>query len=135
MDEETDREESMNKPYKHEKWLYEQYVEKQKTMIEVAQEADVTEPTIRSWMDKNGIERRDSPREDLKQEPYKDEEWLYEQYVEKRKTAAEVAEEVEVTGSTIRSWMEKNGIERRDRPEALSGIQIQKIKDNWSYDN
>jgi len=49
---------------------------------------------------------------------YKDEEWLREQYIEKRKTTYEMADICGVSDPTILRWMDKFGIERRGRSAA-----------------
>jgi len=39
---------------------------------------------------------------------------LYEQYVEQEQTTTELAAELGVSGWTVRTWMDRVGIERRD---------------------
>jgi len=48
---------------------------------------------------------------------YKDAEWLHEQYHEKELSQYEIADKCNVSQGTVRYWMEKHGIERRERTE------------------
>lgn len=48
---------------------------------------------------------------------YQDETWLREKYWDKYMTTDEMGKEAGVTDVTIRDWMERRGIERRDRSQ------------------
>lgn len=62
-------------------------------------------------------ERR--PVEETKPD-YRDKEWIYTQYVKLGKNSVEISEELGVNKSTILSWMDKYGIERRENGLAQS---------------
>ena len=51
-------------------------------------------------------------------ELYQDPEWLREQYIDNALNAKEIAEKCDTTAQTIYEWMDKLGIERRDKSEA-----------------
>lgn len=51
---------------------------------------------------------------------YRDEEWLREQYWGEEKSTVEIANDCGAGTTTVATWMEKFGIERRDRLEAIS---------------
>ena len=46
---------------------------------------------------------------------YKDETWLYSEYICKKRTSYNIAKECGVSGTTIRIWLENFGIERRGK--------------------
>jgi DNA-directed RNA polymerase subunit N (RpoN/RPB10) len=47
--------------------------------------------------------------------------WLCEQYVEKRRTAQEIADDLGVDRSTVRRRLVRNGVVLRDRSESMNG--------------
>lgn len=47
------------------------------------------------------------------------EDWLREQYIDKGKTAAQIADEQDVNTNTITNAMEKSGVEKRDHGEQI----------------
>lgn len=49
---------------------------------------------------------------------YQEREWLHREYVEKRRTTYDIAEECGVSDVTIGYWLDKHDIERRDRSES-----------------
>jgi len=100
----------MSKLYQDREWLYEQYVEKDKTQTEIAEECGVIQHTISRYIRKYGIETRESSN-------YLDEEWLREQYVEKGKTQTEIAEEYGCSQKSVSRYLNKYGIETRDRSD------------------
>lgn len=53
-------------------------------------------------------------------EVWHDPNWLHTQYHALGKNQREIAEECDISGSTVRYWMEKHGIESRDRGKAAS---------------
>lgn len=55
---------------------------------------------------------------------YHDKEWLRVEYVEKRRSTTDMAEECNVAPQTIRRWLEKNDIDRRGQSQA----QISDVK-------
>lgn len=54
----------------------------------------------------------------MTKEVYKQESWLKDRYVSQRLTTYEMAEEANVSDVTIGNWLERYGIERRDRSES-----------------
>jgi len=54
--------------------------------------------------------------------PYTDPERLYAAYWDERQTTAEIAAQWDCAASTIRTWMQKHGIERRNRGQSPTPI-------------
>lgn len=63
--------------------------------------------------------------------PYKDALWLREQYVERRRTIAEIAVECGVNQSTIRKAMDGVGLARRSRSESRIGRMVGPKNPAW----
>lgn len=97
--------------YQNEEWLYQQYTLLGKTLQEIADECDVRENTIWRWVHKHDIETRSGgPRPG----PWKDEEWLRNQYIDRQKSIHQIADEQECDEKTIRNWLIGHGIETRN---------------------
>jgi len=83
----------------------------------------VTKPTIRNWMEKHDIRRRDRSECQgvSKDSPLRDPEWLRKQYWKKRRDAYDIAESLGVGEGAVRNWMDEHGIERRGQ-KAAQGV-------------
>jgi transposase len=67
----------------------------------------------------------------MAEEPYHREEWLREQYIEERRTTVDIAEECGVSATTITTWMDKHGIDRRSRSEAQIDEKKKVHNEEW----
>lgn len=105
----------MGKRYHNEKWLREQYWDKEKTTGDIAEMCGVTPTTISDWMGKRDIPTR--PLSEAR-EKYQSEEWLQKQYHKKSRSIHDIADSLDVNHETIRYWMDKHEIERRNRKSA-----------------
>jgi transposase len=108
-------------PWKKEEWLRSQYLGQQKSIYQIADEQCCDEKTIRNWIAEHGIETRDySDRHQASREhrKYRDEDWLQTQYVDLEKTAATIADECDVSRTTIYRWLDRHGIDTRSVKEA-----------------
>lgn len=63
--------------------------------------------------------------------PYKDEQWLHEQYVMSRRGLSDIASECGVNPATIIHYMERFGIVRRNAHDAHKGIQAGDRNPAW----
>jgi len=113
-----------NKPYQDEDWLREEYVEKGRTVTDIAEQFDMTNPGITHWMDKYGIERRSNKEAQKPDKPYTDEEWLREQYLEKENSLHDIAAECDVTGAAILKWARRFDIPRRNTADHLKNSEV-----------
>jgi len=98
----------MKNPHHNEEWLIDAF-ERHETIVEVAEEAGVSDTNIINWMDKFGI--NNSP-------DYHDKETLRED-IKELKTQTAVAEKYGVSQATIGHFVRKYNIEQKD----------------WSYDS
>jgi transposase len=124
-----------------EEWLREQYENREKSQVEIADELDVDESTVIRWMKKHGIETRSNSERQSEGDVGKlrDEEWLREQYENQQKTTYEIAEELNVSSNTVVRWMRKHGIQTRSNSERQSGGDVEKLRnEEWlreQYEN
>jgi len=104
--------------YQDEDWLRKKYHEEGNSTSEIADLTEVTRSTILRWMDKFDIERRGhgTPQ---KEGRYKIEAWLREQYIERRRSIRDIAEECGVSKATPRHWLHKFDIKIRQGSEAI----------------
>jgi len=84
------------------------------TLAEIGDRFDVSDTTIRRWMVKKGVERADSNRTD-REAPHRDESTLRQLYFEEELSMREISERLECGITTVRMWMNRFGIERRDQ--------------------
>lgn len=109
-----------NEPYHREEWLREQYIEERRTTSEIAEECGVSTTTITTWMDKHGIERRSRSEAQINEKKkVHNEEWLREQYLEEKRSMRDIGEEVGMTPSGVKKWIDRFGIETRDYADHL----------------
>jgi 5-methylcytosine-specific restriction endonuclease McrA len=92
-------------------WLREQYVEEGRTTYEIAERCGCSGWTVGTWLERHGIETRRGGRPTP--EELTDEKWLREQYVEKERTTAGIADECGCSGVTVGTWLKRHGIETR----------------------
>ena len=103
----------MSEPkYRDEEWLREQYVEKERTLRDIAEECACSWNTVGRWLKKRDIETRRGGKHPTPKQ-LKDERWLREQYVEKERAMSDIAEECECSSRTVRKWLLKHDIETR----------------------
>ena len=102
-------------PYRDPELLRRLYWDEEKTCSEVAEELDCSTVSVERWLRRNGIETRDGSRGggSPKDAPWRDEETLRELYVDQELPMREVGEKLGCAISTVRSNLEKHGIERR----------------------
>lgn len=109
--------------YTNEEWLREKYHEDHMTMKEIAELCSIGEKGIQYWFKKFDIKTRpkwESRHLRLKNRgpKYTDKEWLREEYVNNERSINELAEELEVSKSTINLWMRHHSIPIRGHDEA-----------------
>jgi transposase-like protein len=94
-------------------WLREQYVGERKTIQDIAEECDCSLDTARRKLISHGIETRPSGGGlvgNIPDERIAEEEWLREQYVDKKKSMADIGEQCGCHKHTVRRWLHKHNI-------------------------
>jgi len=111
---------SNEEAYKDREWLRERYVEQQQSTYEMAAQVDVSHVTILNWLDRHDIERRPAaPRPGHSAGPpydhaYRDPDYLRVAYWGRWQSMEEIARVCGVGSTTVRRWMDRHGIPRRD---------------------
>jgi transposase-like protein len=115
---------------KNEEWLREQYSERERTTYEIADELGLSQGTVRNWMQRHGIDRRSAAeaQTDGDLEKLKNREWLREQYWEQEKSLHQIADELDLSNTTIKRGMQMHGIDRRSLSESHTEGNLEKLK-------
>lgn len=100
--------------YKDREWLRKKYQDEGLTRAEIGEICGVT--TIGYWLSKLDIETRDPGYS--AEGKYTDEDWLREQYIDKRRALNDIADECNVSAETIRRWADRHNIDTRSASEA-----------------
>jgi len=103
-----------------EEWLREQYVKNTRSTIDIADECGCSDVAVGTWLSRHGIETRGdgySPTPPL----LKNKSWLQDQYVEKRRSALDIADELGCSDTTVGKWLSRHGIEKRDVTPSVTG--------------
>jgi len=110
----------MGKQYQNEAFLRREYVDNRRTLKDIADECDVSDQTIRRWLEHHGIDRRNRSEAQISEKkPFHDKHWLREKYVEDGRSMRDIADECGVTPSGIKKWIDKFGIETRGSADHL----------------
>lgn len=102
-------------------WLKEQYITNRRTIIDIANECNTSDATINNRLRRIGIKTRTSMGTS-KDAPYRDKNWLINEYYNKGKSFPMIAREVGLTSGAIQFWMKKLGVPARPYTEASKGV-------------
>jgi uncharacterized protein YjcR len=119
---------------KDEDWLREQYCKQERSTPDIADECGLSPSTVIRWLERHGIEMRTLSEEmtqgDVSQ--VHDEDWLREQYCDQERSTVDIADELNLSHSTVRNWLDRHGIEFRDRHEAQADGDVEPLQDeDW----
>jgi DNA-binding transcriptional ArsR family regulator/uncharacterized protein YkvS len=95
-----------------EEFLRREYLEKERTTVDIAEEVQVTPQTVTNYLNRFGIPKRGKPNKWY--DTLITEKYLREEYVDKGRTTVEIADELGVAQQTVANHLEKHGISRRD---------------------
>lgn len=112
------------KLYKNKERLKEHYTNLEESMPEIAVICNCCTATIHNWLKKFEIERRNNSESKLIKNPdvkYKNKDFLYEQYLELKKSMQEIAETCNCGIGTIKKWLKKFKIKIRSLSESHLG--------------
>ncbi|ABB77933.1 hypothetical protein [environmental halophage 1 AAJ-2005] len=109
--------------YRDEGWLRDEYVNKQRSTTEIADELDIAVSTVSRWLGNHGIGARSENRlqREGNIEPLKDESWLRHRYVDENQTQSQIASSLAVSQLTVRKWVDKHGIDLPQLGPVASG--------------
>ena len=102
--------------YKNRDWLWEQYMDRNLSLVEVAGVAGVSTETVKRWLRRYEIRKSPGVRTRWtfanEGKLYADRGWLEEQYVLKGLDQESIARLAGVSKHTIRSWVRKHGLQK-----------------------
>jgi len=98
--------------YHDEAWLREQCVNKRRSSVDIAEECDCHEQTIRKWLQKHGIDAR--PSSPVADKRLADRDWMYENYVKHQQSMVEIGDKLGCCKDTVSNWLDKHTIEKRE---------------------
>lgn len=101
-----------------------------KTCREIEAEIGVSHRTIVRWLNKWGIKKR-KPGQKLVHVMIDNHQWLFGEYVEKRKSAETIAKELCLSPLTVRENLRKHGIKVRSGNEGTDFTEIGKKHSEW----
>lgn len=101
----------MDYKYRNKNWLYENYIEQERSSREIGELCGVSNVTIWYWLKKFDIKIRTLTEATILsyggKKLYHDGEWLYEQYIVRERTTKQIAKENNVCSATICNWLNK----------------------------
>jgi len=117
--------------WKQEEWLVDEYVVKERSTNEIADDFDVNAGAIHYWIKKYGIDTRSKSeaRSNGDVTKLQDGEWLKKQYVANQKSTVEIGEKLNLSPSTVQRYLEEHGIETRQSPTGKSNADFEKLND------
>ncbi|ADD05235.1 uncharacterized protein Nmag_1659 [Natrialba magadii ATCC 43099] len=105
-------------PWRDPEVLRELYIGRELSIHDISDTLACSSETVGRWLDEHGIETRE-PNWEKTPDELRDESWLREQYIEYNQSAEFLAERLDCAAPTVRTWLDKHGIERRSRTEAV----------------
>jgi len=97
-------------PWRDRETMIELYKDEGKSIQQIAEELNTGNWTIQTWLDKHGIDTRESYKHtDF---VWQDKERLRELHLEKQMPASEIADALGCTADTIRNWLDKYDLPR-----------------------
>jgi len=94
------------------KWLKNEYLELEKSILQIAEENQAYWSLVEKWLKEAGIELRNRYRIDPPGE-----EWLRDQYLVQEKSMRQIGQGLQVSSSVVGRWLDEAGIARRTQDE------------------
>lgn len=107
-------------PYRNKEWLYNEYIVKNRTAQEIAEENSINLRTLREWISKFELTKK----RDLKQELPKEK--IYTMYFIQHMTSEEIGKQYNLCGNTVISLLKEYGYEIPTRSELIRTYYNQK---------
>lgn len=98
------------KPWMNKDWLYQEYVIKDRSSKEIAEEYGCKQNTIQQWLLKHGIKKEIKTHNIKYTKPYQNQNHLYEQHIINKKSLSQIAKENNVSVDTISYFCKKFNI-------------------------
>lgn len=105
----------VEKPWRDKSLVKRLYIDKGLSVMDVSDRFGCSPATVSRWLDRHNIDARE-------QKTYpklRDESYLRSQYIDLQRSVYEIASEIGCSDVTVSNWLEKHGIEARDRGDLL----------------
>lgn len=111
----TESSESADDPrhtYRDRGWLHEQYIENERSTVEIADDLGITAPTVSRWLARHDIEARGRGEAQTpgNTKPLQNSTWLKKQFIECERVQEDIANQLGVSQPTVSTWLAKHGI-------------------------
>ncbi len=111
--------------YKDRDWLYGEYIEKQRTIKDIALQLKSSPETISKWLGIHGIKVKSyadlMAERNPKMKYLRDKDWLQEKYCIEFLSLNQLSKMLNVTDGTVKRWINYHGIETRNLQESRIG--------------
>jgi transposase-like protein/G:T-mismatch repair DNA endonuclease (very short patch repair protein) len=120
--------------YMDERWLRKEYENNHKSTKKIARELNCSPQTINNWLYKFKIPIRPKTELRIKGEgKYANREWLEEKFNDMSKTLPEIAKECGISVVTLKKWIKKHGIIRKDGFFPRENKDKKIMNEEWLY--
>ena len=99
------------KPWMDKEWLFNEYVTKDRSTQDIADEYGCKRNTIQCWLSRHNIKKAVVKREYKIKHNYQDKDFLIKEHIQNKKSMTQIAKENGVSSDTIRYHLIKNGID------------------------
>lgn len=99
------------KPWTDKEWLFNEYINKDRSTRDIAEEYGCKINTIQQWLSKFGIKKEILHHTHIKKHQYEFYEYLYHEHIELHRSIADIARDNGVSGDTIRENLKKCNID------------------------
>jgi transposase-like protein len=113
-------------PWRDEDTLRRMYVEEGMSMADIGDELGCSDQTISDWLQRLGINARDTGGQYPDDCPWRDENVLRDMYVEKEMSTHDIADQLGCSPPTVFNWLQKHEIETRSRGNNYVGHYFDK---------
>ena len=104
-------------------WLRKQYLDKEQTQAEIAEQCGCAPPTVSQWLTRHNIKTR-SKGARVSDNRLENESWLHTQYVVKKRSPGEIAQECECSLTTVNRWLDLHGLDKNNGSDtATEGLK------------
>ena len=108
-------------------WLRSKYIDDGMTAIEISEELGCAHGTVRDYLSRHGIRKRDEMPKQLSQR-----QWLRGQYVNRGKSDSEIGELLGVSRSTVRKARNKYDISSDDKKQKYEKLRDEEwLREKW----
>ncbi len=115
-------------PWRDKERLERLYHEEGMSILDISKEFGCSHSTVSEWMDRLGVDKRSFGEENREYPQLWDGDWLMAEYLEKERTAPDIAEEIGCSEHAVLNAVEKQGI-----PKHSQGISKKSIHPSFDY--